>query len=321
MFDLASDRETRREKQGYVTLAQARAFLQMARQLPIGDEQPPSDNPVARAYFRAVEWTAPPDDKGNAGRPSGRLLSASDSDPVPRDAVDAIAGVPGAIDVLRDAGVLTQPPRARLEAAHGRPSRLALIREYLESCVAGTEGLAFLANTIMAGCSIQARPFTAQEASDAAVAICNLGLENWPRRWPARDLVTAFQVGWTILHRDVCMYTAERLINVLAELRCTDRDIQLRLSQLRVALTKQCREGAPWRARNALEAIVMLDAPSWAALAGLIDECPVMHAAIGALRGSGARTISASAFEFISENGQIASVREFMRSLPAVLVA
>jgi hypothetical protein len=39
----------------------------------------------------------------------------------------------------------------------------------------------------MAGCSIQARPFTAQEASDAAVAVCNLGLKNWPRhRLPAK---------------------------------------------------------------------------------------------------------------------------------------
>jgi len=32
MFDLAFDREGRREKQGYVTPAQARAFRQMAQQ-------------------------------------------------------------------------------------------------------------------------------------------------------------------------------------------------------------------------------------------------------------------------------------------------
>jgi len=37
-------------------------------------------------------------------------------------------------------------------------------------------------------------------------------------------------------------------------------------------------------------------------LLALIDECPVIHAGVG--------------FEFISENRQIASVREFMRSLP-----
>ena len=36
MFDLAFDREQRREKHGYVTPAQARAFLQMSRQLRLG---------------------------------------------------------------------------------------------------------------------------------------------------------------------------------------------------------------------------------------------------------------------------------------------
>ncbi len=46
-----------------------------------------------------------------------------------------------------------------------------------------TQELAYLANAIVAGCSLQARPFTAQEASDAAVATCNLGLENWPPHW------------------------------------------------------------------------------------------------------------------------------------------
>jgi hypothetical protein len=88
----------------------------------------------------------------------------------------------------------------------------------------------------MAGCSIQARPFTPQEASDGAVAVCNLGLENWPLHWlPAKarrvaeagmalpddflvghDLVSVFQVGWTVLHDDVCQYAAERLVEVLA---------------------------------------------------------------------------------------------------------
>ena len=42
------------------------------------------------------------------------------------------------------------------------------------------EELGYLANALMAGCSIQSRPFTAPEAWDAAIAVCNLGLENWP---------------------------------------------------------------------------------------------------------------------------------------------
>src|SRR5262249_50407359 len=50
MFDLAVDREQRREKQGYVTPAQARAFLQMSRELRLGIDAMPPANPLARAY-------------------------------------------------------------------------------------------------------------------------------------------------------------------------------------------------------------------------------------------------------------------------------
>ena len=164
--------------------------------------------------------------------------------------------------------------------------RLALIQDYVASHPASAEELAYLANVIAAGCSIQARPFEPQEASNAAAAICNLGLEAWPRHWNDCDLVAAFQVGWTVLHRDVSMYAAERLIAVIAELRCSDRDIQMRLHGLRRELMQSVRDATPWRARNALDVIVMLDAPCWAALVALTDECPVLHAAISRIARS-----------------------------------
>jgi hypothetical protein len=201
--------------------------------------------------------------------------------------------------------------------------------------------LAFLANTILAGCSIQARPFTAQEATDAAVATCNLGLENWAHHWiPAEargsstveagaalpddflvghDLVSVFQVGWTVLHQEVGIYAAERLISVLRRLQCNDRETQTGLDSLRVEMTRHWQAGAPWRARDALDAIMTLDMPAWATLLGLIDECPVLHGGIGASQGSRIREVSATAFEFISGNSQIAAVREFMRLLPETL--
>jgi hypothetical protein len=75
----------------------------------------------------------------------------------------------------------------------------------------------------------------------------------------------------------------------------------------------------PWRARDALDVIAILDMPAWAALLGLIDEFPVLHAALRASRNPRQRSVSATAFEFISENGQITAVREFMRSLPETL--
>ena len=312
MFDLACDRDARRESQGYVAPAQARAFLQAARQLELGGGQPPP-SPVARAYFRAIEATPPTGD--NPARESRGALPESTAEAVPADDADAIAGV---VEVLREAGVLTEQPRALVASADGESARLGLIRTYIESDAASTAELAYLANTIIAGCSIQGRPFTTREASDAAAAICNLGLENWPEHWRDRDLVTAFQVGWTVLHRDVCLFVAERLIDIAGDISCRDRDIQLRLHVLRRALTQHVRDRAPWRARHALDVIVMLDAPAWAALLALIDECPVIHAAIGASRQS-CRAINAQDFEFISENSQIAVVREYVDSLSSAL--
>jgi hypothetical protein len=114
------------------------------------------------------------------------------------------------------------------------------------------------------------------------------------------------------------MFTTKRLINVVADIRCRDRDIQLRLNGLRHELTHYLRDRAPWRARNALDVILMLDAPSWAALLGLIDECPVMHASIAASRRS-CRAINPAEFEFISQNSQISAVHEFLGSLPSAL--
>jgi hypothetical protein len=342
MFDLAFERERRREKQGYVTPAQARAFLQMSRQLPLGQDSAPPDNPIARAYFRAIEWTAATE--ANDG--SNCLPAASGAPPALHGSLDPVAAL---VYVLVDAGVLAQPPRALLGGPEGQP-RLARIQAHMQfahdrdlaTYSMRTEEFAYLANTIVAGCSIQARPFTVQEASDAAAAICNLGLENSPPRWlppEARrgssvlqagaalpdgflvdhDLVTVFQVGWTVLHENVCMYTAERLIGVLTRLRCGDRETQTGLDALRIDMTRHWQAGAPWRSRDALDVMAILDMPAWATLLGLIDECPVIHAGMGVSQGSRARQISATAFEFISENSQIASVHAFMRLLPETL--
>jgi hypothetical protein len=67
--------------------------------------------------------------------------------------------------------------------------------------------------------------------------------------------------------------------------------------------------------RPALEVLTTLDLPAWAALVGLLDECPVFPAALTA----GAHSVSATAFEFISENAQIDAVDAFLSSLPEAL--
>src|SRR5262249_23158083 len=59
LFDLAIDREQRRDERGFVSPAQARAFLHDARRVPLKQLTPPPSNPIVRAYFRAIAATPP----------------------------------------------------------------------------------------------------------------------------------------------------------------------------------------------------------------------------------------------------------------------
>ena len=133
------------------------------------------------------------------------------------------------------------------------------------------------------------------------------------------DLVSAFEVGWRVLHQDVCLFAAEHLIATLRDLRSVDKDIQRGLGALRRELVKQRRAGTPWRARGALDALAILDVPAWTSLLGVLDECPVLPAALTAILEGQTGAISATAFEFISTTAQIDRVRAFMAKLPDVL--
>jgi hypothetical protein len=339
LHDVAIEREDRRSQQGYSTPADSRAFLQMARQRrgkrPDGS---PSMNPVAAAYFRAAADTDASADH-DASRLPRTLEPAPTGGSVP-EALDAIVGL------LAEAGLVPQRPRALLEGEGPEQSRLTRIRPLMEyvrrtddtAHFTRSRELAFLANTLMAGCSVQSRPFTAQEASDAAVGICNLGLEHWPARWPGddtrdaastadpgatlpdaflvdHDLMMAFEVGWAVLHEDVSMFVAEHLIVTLRELRCVDAQIQRGLNALRRELARQRDAGTPWHARDALDVLAMLDMPAWASLLGLLDECPVLPAVLTATLEGHIGAVSATAFEFISTVSQIDEVRAFMGKL------
>ena len=102
------------------------------------------------------------------------------------ESIDAI------VDLLTEAGLVPVRPRALLEGT--TPNRRASRRyEPLMEYLRDTDHTAYIRRSQRAGVSRQyahgrvlcsVRAFTAQEASDAAVGICNLGLEHWPARWP-----------------------------------------------------------------------------------------------------------------------------------------
>ena len=312
LHDVALDRDRRRWQQGYSTPADGRAFLQMARQ-----RRPPSVNPIAAEYLRgkdAASDEAAPGPGPSVSGPPRTLAGTSET-------LDAVA------ELLAETGVAQRQP-ALLEAGPAQSSRLSLIRILLESVrdsdpdayLARGRELTFLANTLVAGCSIQSRAFTPQQASDAAASVCQLGLElsgNLPATYLVdHDLVAAFEAGWAALH-ELCVFVAEQLIAALSGLRCRDAGVQEELDALRTDLARQIEAGTPWRARDGLEVIAMLDMPAWSSLLGLLEECPVMPAMLTAALQGRTGAVSATDFDFISTHRQLATVREFIARLPA----
>ena len=356
LHDVAIERERRRSRHGYATPADARAFLQMARQPQHTRHTPGAPiavNPIATAYFRATDEeadTTPADQ--SAGVPEGaphhdaRDGAARGGDDVP-PSIDAV------IELLAEAGVMPERPRALLEAAEEDPraTKLPLLKRLMEfglhhdetAYLTRSRELAFLANTLIAGSSVQSRPFTPREASDAAACICNLGLECWPARWPGatlqgasspqeldttvppdgfladHDLVTAFEVGWSVLYQDVSLFVADQLVSALADLQGVDADTRRGLLALRRTLEKHREAGTPWLARAATDVLAMLDMTAWISVRGLLDECPILPAALTAVLERRTTLVSQTAFEFISTTAQIGDIRLFMRTLPGVL--
>jgi hypothetical protein len=138
-------------------------------------------------------------------------------------------------ELLAEAGVAPAQPRARLAPAGADASIVAPLRRLMahvndanfDTYLARNQELSFLANALLAGCSVYDRPLTIQEAWDAAIGVCNIGLQTWtdgenvaapPEPFLAEhDLVTAFETGWRLLYEDVSLSVCDRLIATLAD--------------------------------------------------------------------------------------------------------
>jgi hypothetical protein len=313
--DVAGEREDRREREGYVAPPVAAAFLKIAREPVAPSGAPPHADHVTLRYFRNLEAHAsepppratPPDARGHE--------PAADS---------TERRVHELLTTLEDEGVVPRS-RAALPAppTDGR-GRYPRIRAFLERDLTDADRarhdgeLGYLANVLVAGCSFQSRRFRPVEAADSVLAACNLGLECWPRQWPdPPDVVALFRLGWSVVYDEVCLRAARRLVEVVSRLDCDDRQLRPQLEALARRMTAASDAGTPWRAREDLDVLVVLDPPCWSTLLGLVDECPVVRRAADdptrpALRMS-------AEFEFVSERAQLARVSEFLERLPELL--
>jgi hypothetical protein len=117
----------------------------------------------------------------------------------------------------------------------------------------------------------------------------------------------------------VSLFVANQLRSTLADLRGVDADTRYELRVLRRMLEKQLEAGTPWLARDTADVLAMLDTTAWISVLGLLDECPILPAALTAILERRTTSVSPTAFEFISTTAQIGDIHVFMRRLPDVL--
>jgi hypothetical protein len=323
LHDVGVDRDTRRTRQGYISRGDARAFLQMTR--VAGTAPRHGQNAVVAGYFREFEDTT--------RAAAGSANAHSDSVPSSWDR-DEAATAAAAAGILTDDSA-TQP-RALLAGALDQASLrklpllewMAELRETDEyRYYARFRELGFLANALLAGCSVYSRSMTKQEAWDGALAVCNLGLEHAVeinRRETGvseEGLIRAFEAGWRLLHEQVSIFITDSLIATLAALRSVDAEIDRDLCRLRRELERHRAAGQPWCVGDTLDVIGIVDMPTWACLRGLLSECPVLPAAITAILDGRSRSVSATAFEFFASWRQVRMVHEFASTLRGALIS
>jgi hypothetical protein len=153
--DARAEREARRAERGYVSPADARAFLALARTTP----ERPEEDPITRAHFRELK---PQTDPG----PSAVLAAGSlRSTPLRR--------------LLLEAGVEPDPPAE--PAAAGALFR-QILRELFERDPDAhqrvIEELAYLSNVLIAGDTSAARGWRPVEAAERVLELCDQGLRS-----------------------------------------------------------------------------------------------------------------------------------------------
>ncbi len=241
--DSLGERDDRRAAQGYVSLGDARGFLELARK---GAPSLAERDPITAAYFRALDKT------GSAMQAAVETKRLAQPAPAPHvealmeliAANDSQAGVERREETRILPGAPPHPPRGnrapRASAAEvdrmmrtKRPLAAALAALSNVDTLAHTariEELGYLANVLIAGCKHQGRKLRPAEALEAAIATCNLGLELWERgerrhtvEGDARLLRQVgcdrlFRVAWPALQRELVQRAARTLAQRCARL-------------------------------------------------------------------------------------------------------
>jgi len=161
--DARAEREERRAERGYVSPADARAFLALARTA----QESPEDDPITRAHFRELKPVASP--------------SATTSQ------APARPETPRLRELLAEAGAPTDSAEIAPAAGSLFRQTLAELHEYDPGAHQRLlEELAYLANVLMAGDTSAARGWRPLEAAERVIELCDEGLRTLSDRGGSR---------------------------------------------------------------------------------------------------------------------------------------
>jgi hypothetical protein len=192
--DAAADREDRRARLGFVSPSSAAAFLKLAAlDDPDAVASSRSRDAVTQAYFRELEaravGAARPRAAGGEGRAASELVGT-----------------------LRELGVVKGEAPPLLTGGLADPFRgamIALSQRSPEKHAARMAELAYLANVLSSGASLDGRRYLPLEAATTAVDVCAEGLEYLVARGRLREKEPVeilsrigadklFRIGWRL---------------------------------------------------------------------------------------------------------------------------
>jgi len=314
--DVGAEREERRAEEGFIAPSGAASFLALARTTELADILATKQrDPVTHAYFRSLRDPAQPE----ATRDSTQT--------------DAVADAASLVEILREADVLPPAsPMLLLQGSSGSADAQdggvfnQAMRELRQRSAAlhgqRMQEIAYLANVLAAGCSMEGRSLRPLEAAHATVAACNLGVEYLLQTGTIRTTATAlleiegadkvFRLGWRLLTENVVLPAAR-----VVELRLDglarsggDHERIRRLDRASRALHAALKAGKPWLAIGKLAALE--DGDQLTTLLALMDECPVLLGELGP--GAGAKQTEAEP-RFIATHQQLGRVQAYLAGL------
>lgn len=276
--DALDARNSRRTEMGYVSRSDALSFLNLARTRSSIENYAGENNPIYRNYLRQYK------------REQKDSFETPEISEVLQQSILNLIEEVFKPDTSNPQNILIDRKQPQTLAPDLEFSNLMLQlqQEHPTIYQSRLSEIAFLGNTLMAGCSINDRPLRPVETVQIAYSTCRLGIEHilsegghkWSNNAAVNvlqrsDCITLFEVGWHLLYQKVSRSTLEALTEKLKHWSSTSSKAPKELLGLLIEFQKCLQQGKPWDARKKTAWLTgRFGQNNVAILQAYLDECP-----------------------------------------------